>query len=117
MILGIGTEACVFLYAGLSGMTVMFGYELLRCFRKLVPHNFRTVGVEDLLFWTGASGYIFSRMYEATFGSIRWFFLLGLGVGAGAGYLFLRAAAPPFLKVEKIFSARKKSLEKLEKSR
>lgn len=87
MILGIGTEAGVFLYAGLSGMTVMFAYEVLSCIRKLLPHSPWIVGVEDLIFWMAASAYIFSRMYETTFGSIRWFFLLGLAAGAAAGYM------------------------------
>mgnify|MGYP003104717233 CR=1 FL=1 len=93
MILGIGTEAGVFLYAGLSGMTVLFAYELLSCLRKLFPHSLGLMGVEDLIFWIGASGYLFSRMYETTFGSIRWFFLLGLVCGAGAGYLLRRLGA------------------------
>lgn len=110
MILGIGAEAGIFLYAGLSGMAVLFAYDILICIRKLIPHSFVAVGVEDLLFWVGASGYIFSRMYETTFGSIRWFFLLGLISGAGLGYLFVRLLV-------KIFSKVKKALEKCEKSR
>ena len=32
---GIGTEAAVFLYAGLSGMTVFFAYRILGCIRKI----------------------------------------------------------------------------------
>ena len=35
MILGIGTEAGVFLYAGLSGMTVMFAYGILSCCERI----------------------------------------------------------------------------------
>lgn len=109
MILGIGTEAGIFLYAGLSGMAVLFAYDILICIRKMIPHSFGAVGAEDLVFWLGASGYIFSRMYETTFGSIRWFFLLGLLGGAGAGYLFVRLGT-------KIFSKVKKALEKYRKS-
>ena len=112
MILGIGTEAGIFLYAGLSGMTVMFAYELLCCLRKLIPHVPRVVAAEDFLFWIGTSGYIFSRMYETTFGSIRWFFLLGLVCGAGMGYVFLRSVKKLFSREEKKVSGKKKSLEK-----
>ena len=112
MILGIGTEAGIFLYAGLSGMTVMFAYEILSCIRKLIPHSPRIVGVEDLVFWIAASAYIFSKMYETTFGSIRWFFLLGLVCGAGMGYVFLRSVKKLFSRVEKKVSGKKKSLEK-----
>lgn len=112
MILGIGIEAGVFLYAGLSGMTVMFAYELLCCLRKLISHDIRVVAVEDLLFWIGTSGYIFSRMYETTFGSIRWFFLLGLACGAGAGFGFLCFVKKLLARVGEIIPGKKKSLEK-----
>lgn len=92
MILGIGTEAGVFLYAALSGMTVLFAYEILSAFRRLIPHGIWATGAEDLLFWIGASAYLFSRMYETTYGSIRWFFLLGLVCGAGTGRALLWCA-------------------------
>lgn len=110
MILGIGAEAGVFLYAGLSGMAVLFGYDILICLRKLIPHSRPVVGIEDLVFWIGASGYIFSRMYETTYGSIRWFFVLGLICGAVLGHAFTRFAV-------KISAKAKKSLEKYKKSR
>lgn len=109
MILGIGVEAGVFLYAGLSGMAVLFGYDILICLRKLIPHSRPAVGIEDLVFWIGASAYIFSRMYETTFGSIRWFFVLGLICGAILGHVFTRVALKIGAKV-------KKSLEKYKKS-
>ena len=109
MILGIGTEADVFLYAGLSGMTVLFAYNILSCLRKIIPHNSIAIGIEDLLFWIAASGYFFNRMYETTYGSIRWFFVLGVAWGAGIGELFLRLAV-------KIWAKLKKDLEKYKKS-
>ena len=59
MILGIGVEAGVFLYAGLTGMTVWFFYGILICLRKIIPHTSLFVGVEDFLFWIGTSIYIF----------------------------------------------------------
>lgn len=110
MILGIGTETGVFLYAVLSGMTVLYAYWLLVCLRKLIRHSLIVMGAEDLIFWIGASGYIFSRMYETTFGSIRWFFLLGLISGAALGYLLLRLSV-------KMLSGVKKVLEKFRESR
>ncbi len=110
MILGIGTEAGVFLYAGLSGMTVLFAYQILSSVRGIVPHSVAATGIEDILFWVGASGYIFGRMYETTYGSIRWFFVLGVVCGAGAGWILLGLAAKICAKV-------KKYLEKYRKSR
>lgn len=119
MILGIGTEAGVFLYAGLSGMTVMFAYGILSCLRRLIPHSLRMVGAEDLFFWIAASAYIFNGMYETTYGSIRWFFLLGLGSGAGAGYMleyFVRKAGTRISSALPVQKGKNKSLEKKQKS-
>lgn len=90
MILGIGREAQVFLYAGLSGMTVLFGYYILNCLRKIIPHNTFASSVEDLFFWIGASGYLFAEMYNTTYGSIRCFFLLGIICGALLGWAILK---------------------------
>ena len=119
MILGIGTEAGVFLYAGLSGMAVMFACRFLSCLRKLIPHKPWVVGAEDLCFWVAASAYIFNGMYETTYGSIRWFFLLGLGSGAGAGYMleyFVRKAGARISSALPVQKGKNKSLEKKQKS-
>lgn len=101
MILGIGNEAGIFLYAALAGMTVMLAYHILMCLRRLIRHSMLAVGIEDLFFWLGASVYIFRKMYDTTYGSIRWFFVLGAVGGAGAGYLILRLFGKILIKAEK----------------
>lgn len=94
MILGIGSEARIFLYAFLTGVSILAAYGILECIRSLIRHSYLAAGVEDILFWLGASIYIFAGMYETTYGSIRWFFLLGLlcgaAVGRGFGKLLLK---------------------------
>ena len=110
MILGIGVEAGVFLYAGLTGMTVWFFYGILICLRKIIPHTFLFVGVEDFLFWIGTSIYIFRKMYDTTYGSIRWLFVLGVVCGAAMGWLLWRTA-------KGICGRMKKRLEKYRKNR
>lgn len=60
MILGIGAESGIFLYAGLAGMTVLCTYYILICFRKLIRHSNLAAGIEDVIFWIAASIYIFS---------------------------------------------------------
>ncbi|HJA20194.1 MAG TPA: spore cortex biosynthesis protein YabQ [Candidatus Mediterraneibacter ornithocaccae] len=110
MILGIGTEGSVFLYAGLAGVSVLCAYYALVCFRKLIPHRLIAVGIEDVIFWVVASVYIFRRMYDTTYGSIRWFFMLGILCGAGTAYLVFRLCSKIYAKV-------KKSLEKYKKTR
>ncbi len=110
MILGIGRETCVFLYAVLSGVTVMAAYGILRCFRKIIRHGHRLTGFEDFVFWIGVSIYIFRGIYETTYGTIRWFFVLGALLGAGMCRGLVRAVGKISVKV-------KKNLEKYYKNR
>ena len=91
MILGIETEAVIFLCACLAGATVMAAYGVLVCFRKIVRHSGGAVSAEDFFFWIGCGIYLFRRMYETSYGSIRWYFLLGVVCGAGAVYGGYRA--------------------------
>lgn len=78
---GIETEAVIFVYAVLSG-TVMFScYQMLRLFRGLIRHRAGVISAEDLIYWIGISIYIFRQMYYTTYGSIRWYFVLGAAAG------------------------------------
>lgn len=110
MILGIGKEVLVFLCAVLSGLTVWCVYRMIFWLRNLIPHTRFLTGAEDLIFWIGASIYLFYKMYETTYGSIRWFFVLGLACGAGIGLLMYRFTKKTLLKI-------KKNLEKYLKRR
>lgn len=110
MILGIGAESGVFLYAVLAGASVLYAYRILAAFRKLVRHNLLATGLEDMFFWIGTSIYFFCKMYDTTYGSIRWFFVLGVLGGAGAAFLVLRVW-------DKICAKAKKSLEKYREKR
>lgn len=107
--IGIGMEALIFLYAGLGGMTVLFAYYVLICFRHIIRHNTAAAGLEDILFWLSASGFIFKQMYDTTYGSIRWYFVLGLLCGAGAGTAVIRLGKKINVKFQK-------KLEKLGKN-
>lgn len=108
--LGIGTEAEIFLYAALSGAVVFLSYRILALVRRIIPHRGLAVGLEDLVFWLAASGYLFRQMYVTTYGSIRWFFALGVVCG-----VFLAYSAGILAK--KIYVRTKKSLEKFRKNR
>lgn len=79
--LGIGKEAAIFFYACVSGGVIICAYEILRLFRKIVNHSLLAVGVEDFFFWIGVSIYLFRQIYNTTYGSIRWFFVLGVVLG------------------------------------
>ena len=71
---GLGAEAMIFLYAGLSGLTVLAGYDVLRWFRRIIRHHDFLVGVEDILYSVAVSIYLFRQLYVTTYGSIRWYF-------------------------------------------
>ena len=107
---GIGTETAIFFYACLSGMTVYFSYRILSSIREIIPHSNLAVGVEDFIFWLGMSGYLFYQMYVTTYGSIRWFFVLGVVCGALLAY-----CAAALLK--KIYLKAKKKLEEVRETR
>ena len=108
--LGIGKEAIIFFYAGLSGIVILFSYQILRLMRRLIPHHIVVVNLEDLLYWLGVSVYLFRQMYMTTYGSIRWFFILGVVCGIVLANFILSI-------VKKIYGKMKKSLEKRKKNR
>ncbi len=110
MMLGIGTETVIFIYAGLTGIIIFLVYQILRLFRRLVRHHYIVTGIEDFFFWLGASAYIFRQMYYTTYGSIRWFFVLGIVFGCALAGILLSI-------LKKISGKRKKELEKKGKNR
>lgn len=108
--LGIGKEAFIFLYAGLSGIVVLFSYQILRQLRRLIPHHIIVVNLEDIIYWLCVSAYLFRQMYVTTYGSIRWFFVLGIVCGVSAANFVLFMG-------KKIYRKIKKSLEKRNEKR
>ena len=42
-------------------------------FGSLFLHSGWAVSLEDFIYWLAASIYIFRKMYDTTYGSIRWF--------------------------------------------
>ena len=110
MMLGIGKEAIIFLYAGLSGIVVLFSYQILRLLRRLIRHHIIVVNLEDVLYWLGVSVYLFRQMYMTTYGSIRWFFVLGVVCGIILANFVISL-------VKKMYEKMKKSLERKGKNR
>ena len=84
--LNIKNELLVFFCACLTGVNVRAGYEILIFLRKMIIHNNLVKGIEDLFYWIFMSAYIFSQIYATTYGSIRWYFLLGLVFGVAVKY-------------------------------
>lgn len=99
----------VFVLAAISGGIVRLVYRCISCLRQVVRHNLMAIGIEDLLFWAGASLYIFVQIYHTSDGSIRWHFVLGVVVGAILMTIFLKKEEKLY---KKIYTRKKKDLSK-----
>jgi hypothetical protein len=107
----VGNAACL-------GAMLFFLYDLLRVFRRLLPHSLFWVSVEDFFYWIFFTGAVFRLMAHQNDGRIRGFALIGMAGGMAFYYLlfgriFLRVAE----KITKIIRKRLKSLHHLIKIR
>ena len=108
--LNIKKELLVFFCACLTGVNVRAGYEILIFLRKMIIHNNLVKGIEDLFYWIFMSTYIFSQIYATMYGSIRWYFLLGLVFGVVVIQKLISSG-------EKIHKKTRKNLEIIRKNR
>lgn len=56
-------------------------YDLIRIFRRVVPHGVWPVALEDLCYWVGTALLIFQLLYRENDGAVRGYALLAVGVG------------------------------------
>lgn len=107
MILGIGKETVILLYAGLSGVVVFLSYQILYLFRQLIRHHTIAVGIEDLLYWVAVSAYLFRQMYRAIYGNVRWFFAIGVVLGCLSAWAGKKLSKKIWKKCEKSLEKRR----------
>lgn len=69
------------LYSFLIGVFITFVYDLLRIFRRVVPHAGFFVSLEDLAFWIYCGAEVFLLMYRESNGTLRWFAVIGALTG------------------------------------
>lgn len=81
------------LHALLMGIFITFVYDILRIFRRVVPHNSFFVSLEDLGFWIYCGAEVFLLMYHESNGTLRWFAV----IGALAGMLLYKKLLSSFL--------------------
>lgn len=79
--------------AFLTGIYITFVYDILRIFRRVVPHGDLTVSLEDIVFWVYCADRVFLLMYYESNGTLRWFAVLG----AIAGMYLYRKLVGQFL--------------------
>ena len=108
MILGIGKETAILLYAGLSGAVVFLSYQILYLFRRLIKHHTVVIGMEDLFYWIAVSVYLFRQMYRAIYGNVRWFFAVGVVLGCLLAWGGKKLSKKIWKKCQKKLEKRKK---------
>ena len=83
------------LHALLMGIFITFVYDLLRIFRRVVPHKAFFVSLEDLAFWIYCGAEVFLLMYHESNGTLRWFAVIGALAGI---FSYNKLVSPYFVK-------------------
>ncbi|MCM1193484.1 MAG: spore cortex biosynthesis protein YabQ [Butyrivibrio sp.] len=83
------------LHALLMGIFITFVYDVIRVFRRVIPHNSFFVSLEDLGFWIYCGGSVFLLMYHESNGELRWFAVFG---AIGGMLLYRKLVSPLFVK-------------------
>ncbi|MBS6396391.1 MAG: spore cortex biosynthesis protein YabQ [Clostridiales bacterium] len=78
---GILRELQFFGLAVLRGVCILILYDLLRIFRRIVPHSTWAVAVEDVVYWLGTAFLVFQLLYRENDGAVRGYALLAVAVG------------------------------------
>ena len=83
------------LHALLMGIFITFVYDLLRIFRRVIPHRAFFVSLEDLAFWIYCGAEVFLLMYHESNGTLRWFAVTGALAGI---FSYKKLVSPYFVK-------------------
>lgn len=121
----------------LLGVVLFLLYDILRIFRRVVPHGNIWIGIEDFLYWICCAAVVFVMLYQENDGMVRGFALGGIVIGMMLYYLLfsrfvirinvailktvlgffgkiLHFLFSPFIKIwKKIFGFFKKQLKKV----
>lgn len=74
-------ELQFFSKAFLLGAAMMTAYDVIRIFRRLIPHGTAAVAVEDILYWLFCGVNIFRMLYVENSGAIRGFAIAAVVLG------------------------------------
>lgn len=83
------------LHSFIMGAFITYVYDLLRIFRRVVPHGTFLISVEDLAFWIYSGTKVFLLMYYESDGTLRWFAVMGAMAGM---FLYRKLISPLFVK-------------------
>lgn len=81
MILSLNDQARLFLCVTIAGALIGAAYDVLRIFRKMIPHNMILIQLEDALYWIGTAFLLFIMLLQQNYGEIRFFVIIGTFLG------------------------------------
>lgn len=77
----ISFEIRLFFNAFLLGVILIFLYDFLRIFRRVVKHSRTSEAIEDTIYWIISGFVVFVMLYHNNNGVIRWFVIAGITLG------------------------------------
>ncbi|MEF9839973.1 MAG: spore cortex biosynthesis protein YabQ [Lachnospiraceae bacterium] len=93
-------ELAILKTAFFAGMIVVAVYDCIRVFRRIVKHKLYVVAIEDFIFWVSTGIYLFIQIYKTSGGSIRWYFILGVGIGMIVFQWIFYKAEKTYIKIK-----------------
>ena len=91
----VNSQTLLFLTCIEIGVIMGMFYDLIRIFRKIIPHPNWLIQVEDTLYWVSGALIGFAILYMHNYGKIRFFVFLGMILG---GVLYLCTLSIIFMK-------------------
>ncbi len=85
----IGQEAAFLGTSILLGAILFLLYDVLRIFRRILPHGTYMIGLEDFIYWLICTAAVFVLIYRENDGMVRGFAFGGLLIGTLLYYLTL----------------------------
>lgn len=77
----VSDQLYIFIWAIIFGGLLGFFYDIIRVFRRILPHEKLAIGVEDIIFWFIAAIIIFGYIFNTNDGVMRGFIFIGLSLG------------------------------------
>lgn len=90
------SQASLFITSIQIGILMGIFFDLIRVFRKILPHPNFLVQIEDMLFWIICGFVGFYRLYICNYADIRPYILLGIVLG---GIFYLSTFSILFMKI------------------
>lgn len=92
----VNAQTLLFIRAIEIGILLGMFYDLIRIFRKIIPHVNWLVQIEDILYWLFCTFVAFSIFYVHNFADIRFFVFIGMILG---GIFYLCTFSIVFMKI------------------